>query len=282
MPPAARPTAAALLHHPWMAQVVNVRPAPARVKSRLFDFVTANQAQLPERHFARGEFLMTQGRRGNGDVLVITSGKVDVFVEDCTLGGAGERTKVKVTRRLPGEFVGLTAAAARPSWDSKLRRENVHSVLERTHSESRSFRSVSETSQSSMTSSAMSRRNSGGGGSGGGGGGGGGELRRSSSKQDLAVADAVAVTAVECLVLDRQTMDWALTRSSDAAELRREIERDVQNRTAQLQAATLHSGSGWRSTPSGVLHVSDTRGLRFDADRDDILAVDESQIALQL
>jgi CRP-like cAMP-binding protein len=265
-----------------MAQVVNVRPAPARVKSRLFDFVTANQAQLPERHFARGEFLMTQGRRGNGDVLVITSGKVDVFVEDCTLGGAGERTKVKVTRRLPGEFVGLTAAAARPSWDSKLRRESVHSVLERTHSESRSFRSVSETSQSSMTSSAMSRRNSGGGGSGGGGGGGGGELRRSSSKQDLAVADAVAVTAVECLVLDRQTMDWALTRSSDAAELRREIERDVQNRTAQLQAATLHSGSGWRSTPSGVLHVSDTRGLRFDADRDDILAVDESQIALQL
>jgi C4-dicarboxylate-specific signal transduction histidine kinase len=135
-----------------------------------------------------------------------------------------------------------------------------------------------------MTSSAMSRRNSGGGGSGGGGsgGGGGGELRTSSSKQDLAVADAVAVTAVECLVLDRQTMDWALTRSSDAAELRREIERDVQNRTAQLQAATFHSGSGWRSTPSGVLHVSDTRGLRFDADRDDILAVDESQIALQL
>jgi hypothetical protein len=110
-----------------------------------------------------------------------------------------------------------------------------------------------------------------------------------------AMADVVAGTAVECLVLDRQTMDWALSSSADGKKIKRELERDVQRRSAQLKAKLHHSNSS-KNLPkaatspvkqfddsSKILKVSSPVKVSRDGDDDDVfLAVDESEIALRL
>ena len=42
--PEKRATAKALMRHPWMSQVVNIRPSPMRVKNPLLDFALDHEA----------------------------------------------------------------------------------------------------------------------------------------------------------------------------------------------------------------------------------------------
>ena len=206
--PKNRMSARDALNHPWMKHVTNVRPAPLRIKSKLRDF--AKGMKLPLRRYAPGEFLIKQGERASDEVFLIKSGRVDIIVNDRETG-----EPVKVATREVGEFVGEIAAATAlldksPSGKGK-------------GSEAEPMKSISEPDKEfleggrakSTFAASISAR-----------------IAGKKWVGQRRTADVVAATKVECLVLGKKEMQWAI--SHDEA-IKSELEKDIRRRRMQTQ-----------------------------------------------
>ena len=217
--PGNRLSAADALHHPWMKHVSNVKPEPLRIKSKLRDF--AKGMKLPMRTYQPGEFLIRQGERAKDEVFLIKSGKVDIVVEDNDTGES-----VKVAMRETGEFVGEMSVGT-----------------ELLNSESRKR---DESKKAAGAKGASSR------------GGGDPDQPMSAFQATLAAriaakkwigkrrtADVVAATKVECLVLGRKEMQWAITHDET---IKSELEKDINNRRVQTDAKLTQSKSAKQGT----------------------------------
>lgn len=60
-------------------------------------------------------------------------------------------------------------------------------------------------------------------------------------------ADVIAATTVECLVLGKKEMQWAITHDNT---IKNELEKDIQNRSAQTNAKLTQNKSAKQTAPS--------------------------------
>jgi CRP-like cAMP-binding protein len=222
--PAKRLSAKDALEHPWMKHVSNVRPEPLRIKSKLRDF--AKGMKLPTRTYEAGEVLIRQGARATDEVFLIKKGVVDIIVKDKDTG-----EDVKVATREAGEFVGEMSVAS----------QLLHSTSGKSGADEGGAGSGAAPAVSrniSMTKAPAGGR--------GAGDGARDDKPMDSFQATLAArlagkkwigkrrtADVVAHTKVECLVLGRKEMQWAITHDET---IRSELEKDIRNRRVQTSA----------------------------------------------
>ena len=225
--PAKRLSAKDALEHPWMKHVSNVRPEPLRIKSKLRDF--AKGMKLPTRTYEPGEFLIRQGARATDEVFLIKKGVVDIIVKDKDTGD-----DVKVATREAGEFVGEMSVAS----------QLLHSTSGKKEEESKAPAPAMSRNISMKKAPAGGR---------GTGDGDRDDKPMDSFQSTLAArlagkrwigkrrtADVVARTKVECLVLGKKEMQWAITHDET---IRSELEKDIQNRRVQTSAKLTQSKS---------------------------------------
>jgi serine/threonine protein kinase len=225
--PAKRLSAKDALEHPWMKHVSNVRPEPLRIKSKLRDF--AKGMKLPTRTYEPGEFLIRQGARATDEVFLIKKGVVDIIVKDKDTGD-----DVKVATREAGEFVGEMSVAS----------QLLHSTSGKSQEESKAPAPAMSRNISMKKAPAGGR---------GTGDGDRDDKPMDSFQATLAArlagkrwigkrrtADVVARTKVECLVLGKKEMQWAITHDET---IRSELEKDIQNRRVQTSAKLTQSKS---------------------------------------
>jgi len=225
--PAKRLSAKDALEHPWMKHVSNVRPEPLRIKSKLRDF--AKGMKLPTRTYEPGEFLIRQGARATDEVFLIKKGVVDIIVKDKDTGD-----DVKVATREAGEFVGEMSVAS----------QLLHSTSGKKEEESKAPAPAMSRNISMKKAPAGGR---------GTGDGDRDDKPMDSFQATLAArlagkrwigkrrtADVVARTKVECLVLGKKEMQWAITHDET---IRSELEKDIQNRRVQTSAKLTQSKS---------------------------------------
>ena len=212
--PGNRLSAADALQHSWMKQVSNVKPAPLRIKSKLRDF--AKGMKLPMRTYQPGEFLIKQGERATDEVFLIKSGKVDIVVKDKETG-----ENVKVATRETGEFVGeMSVGAQLLNSESRKRDESKKAAGAQGASSGRGGDPDKPMSAFQATLAA-----------------------RIAGKKWVGkrrTADVVAATKVECLVLGKKEMQWAITHDKT---IKSELEKDINNRRVQTDAKLTQSKS---------------------------------------
>lgn len=210
--PKNRMSARDALNHPWMKHVTNVRPAPLRIKSKLRDF--AKGMKLPLRRYAPGEFLIKEGERASDEVFLIKSGRVDIIVNDRETG-----EPVKVATREVGEFVGEIAAATAlldksPSGKGKGSEAEPRKSMFEPDKEFLEGGRAKSTFAASISARIAGKKWVG--------------QRRT--------ADVVAATKVECLVLGKKEMQWAITHDE---AIKSELEKDIRRRRMQTQMSLL-------------------------------------------
>ena len=219
--PSKRLSAKDALEHPWMKHVSNVRPEPLRIKSKLRDF--AKGMKLPTREYEPGAFLIRQGARATDEVFLIKKGVVDIIVKDKDTGD-----DVKVATREAGEFVGEMSVAS----------QLLHSTSGKRDGEDSAEPAPTVSRNISMKKAPAAGR--------GAGDGERDDKPMDSFQATLAArlagkrwvgkrrtADVVARTKVECLVLGKKEMQWAITHDET---IRSELEKDIQNRRVQTSA----------------------------------------------
>ena len=210
--PKNRMSARDALNHPWMKDVTNVRPAPLRIKSKLRDF--AKGMKLPLRRYAPGEFLIKQGERASDEVFLIKSGRVDIIVNDRETG-----EPVKVATREVGEFVGEIAAATallEKSPSGKGKGPEAAAAAGPRKSISEADKEFLEGGRAKSTfAGAISAR-----------------IAGKKWVGQRRTADVVAATKVECLVLGKKEMQWAITHDE---AIKSELEKDIRRRRMQTQ-----------------------------------------------
>lgn len=239
--PRNRLSASAALNHKWMKHVPNVRPAPLRIKNKLRDF--AKGMKLPTRRYQPGEFLIKQGARATDEVFLIKSGKVDIIVKDKETG-----ENVKVATRESGEFVGeMSVGASILTRSDSAKGGSVSSTASSPTAGARGKEPGVEAPASPAPTTAGKTQAAGveGEGSSSGSGGGGGGIgsfsaalaAKMASKKWVGqrrTADVVAATKVECLVLGKREMQWAITHDES---IRAELQKDIKNRRVQTDAS---------------------------------------------
>ena len=211
------------LDHPWMKHVSNVRPEPLRIKSKLRDF--AKGMNLATKTYNAGDFLIKQGDRATDEVFLIKKGTVDIVVTDKETGEA-----VKVATREAGEFVGEMSVAGE--------------LMERSKSDA--AKAAAGTSAAPVVSRNISMK----------------KEKKAGERDDTPMdpfqatlaarlagkrwlgkrrtADVIAATKVECLVLGKKEMQWAITHDET---IKNELEKDIQNRRVQTSAKLTQSKS---------------------------------------
>jgi CRP-like cAMP-binding protein len=201
--PIHRLTAANCLKHPWLQQVENVRPAPLRIKSKLRDF--AKGMKLPLKTYAAGDVLIHQGARATDEVFLIKSGRVQIVVSPTDADGNILRDQgSKVATREPGEFIGEMALGDRLIAKTSAPRlpldQRIAEALAKGPPKRR--RSDKLTLKSWVSARIVAKKWIGG--------------RRN--------ADVVAESNVQCLVMGRREMAWAIASDPDVgAELRKSM-----------------------------------------------------------
>jgi serine/threonine protein kinase len=214
--PKRRLSAADALEHPWMKKVSNVRPAPLRIKSQLRDF--AKGMKLPTRTYQKGDVLIKQGERATDEVFLIKSGKVNIVVTD---HATGER--VLVATRETGEFVGemsvgsaaLTRAESAGSGGARTSGGVEGSSKKKGSTSGKSGAPDSPSSMSSFQATLAAK------------------IAGKKWVGKRRTADVVAATKVECLVLGRKEMEWAITHDET---IKNELSKDIDARRVQTQA----------------------------------------------
>ena len=208
--PKARMSSREALNHPWMKDVTNVRPAPLRIKSKLRDF--AKGMKLPLRRYAPGEFLIKQGERAGDEVFLIKSGSVDIIVNDRETG-----EPVKVATREVGEFVGeIAAASALLQKSPSATKDKPKAAPAAAAAENESDKQFLEGGRAKSTfAGAISAR-----------------IAGKKWVGQRRTADVVAATKVECLVLGKKEMQWAITHDE---AIKSELEKDIRRRRMQTQ-----------------------------------------------
>lgn len=208
--PKRRLSAADALEHPWMKKVSNVRPAPLRIKSQLRDF--AKGMKLPTRTYQKGDVLIKQGERATDEVFLIKSGKVNIVVTD-----HATEERVLVATRETGEFVGEMSVGSA----ALTRAESAGSTGVEGSSKkkgSTSAKSGAPDSPSSMSSFQATLA---------------AKIAGKKWVGKRRTADVVAATKVECLVLGRKEMEWAITHDET---IKNELAKDIDSRRVQTQA----------------------------------------------
>jgi len=208
--PKARMSSREALNHPWMKDVTNVRPAPLRIKSKLRDF--AKGMKLPLRRYAPGEFLIKQGERAGDEVFLIKSGSVDIIVNDRETG-----EPVKVATREVGEFVGeIAAASALLQKSPSATKDKPKAAPAAAAAENENDKQFLEGGRAKSTfAGAISAR-----------------IAGKKWVGQRRTADVVAATKVECLVLGKKEMQWAITHDE---AIKSELEKDIRRRRMQTQ-----------------------------------------------
>jgi len=224
--PAKRLSAKDALEHPWMKHVSNVRPEPLRIKSKLRDF--AKGMKLPTRTYEPGEFLIRQGARATDEVFLIKKGVVDIIVKDKDTGD-----DVKVATREAGEFVGEMSVASQLLHSTSGKNQEAHEpapAMSRNISMKKAPAGVRGTGDGERDDKPMDSFQA-------------TLAARLAGKRWIGkrrTADVVARTKVECLVLGKKEMQWAITHDET---IRSELEKDIQNRRVQTSAKLTQSKS---------------------------------------
>ena len=177
-------------------------PRAAAIKSKLR--TPAKGMKPPTRTYEAGEVLIRQGARATDEVFLIKKGVVDIIVKDKDTG-----EDVKVATREAGEFVGEMSVAS----------QLLHSTSNKSGADENAAGSGAAPAVSrniSMTKAPAGGR--------GAGDGARDDKPMDSFQASLAArlagkkwigkrrtADVVARTKVECLVLGRKEMQWAIT-----------------------------------------------------------------------
>ena len=202
--PKRRLSAADALEHPWMKKVSNVRPAPLRIKSQLRDF--AKGMKLPTRTYQKGDVLIKQGERATDEVFLIKSGKVNIVVAD-----RATEERVLVATRETGEFVGEMSVGSA----ALTRAESAGSTGVEGSSKkkgSTAAKSGAPDSPSSMSSFQATLA---------------AKIAGKKWVGKRRTADVVAATKVECLVLGRKEMEWAITHDET---IKNELAKDIDSK----------------------------------------------------
>ena len=209
--PKRRLSAADALEHPWMKKVSNVRPAPLRIKSQLRDF--AKGMKLPTRTYQKGDVLIKQGERATDEVFLIKSGKVNIVVAD-----HATEERVLVATRETGEFVGEMSVGSA----ALTRAESAGSTGVEGSSKKKGSTAATSGAPDSPRSSMSSFQAT--------------LAAKIAGKKWVGkrrTADVVAATKVECLVLGRKEMEWAITHDET---IKNELAKDIDSRRVQTQA----------------------------------------------
>jgi serine/threonine protein kinase len=235
--PSKRLSARDALEHPWMKHVSNVRPEPLRIKSKLRDF--AKGMKLPTRAYEKGEFLIRQGYRATDEIFLIIVGTVDIIVKDKETG-----EDVKVATREAGEFVGEMSVASQllhkigsgKDSDDPASAVSRNISVEKHHVGSEELPPAVSIASPSRDEKPMDAFQS-------------SLAARLAGKRWIGkrrTADVVAATRVECLVLGKKEMQWAITHDDT---IKSELEKNIQNRRVQTSAKlslskSMKSGGG--------------------------------------
>ena len=215
--PVHRLTPANCLKHPWLQQVESVRPAPLRIKSKLRDF--AKGMKLPLRKYEAGDVLIRQGARATDEVFLIKSGGVKIVVSPVDEDGNILRDQgAQVAKREPGEFIGEMALGdqliAKSKSNSASRVTNDKRIAEvLAKGPPRRKRGEKLTLKSWVSARIVAKRWIGG--------------RRN--------ADVIAESDVQCLVMGRREMAWALASHPDVGS---ELQKSMRQRREELANAT--------------------------------------------
>ena len=215
--PIHRLTAANCLKHPWLQRVESVRPAPLRIKSKLRDF--AKGMKLPLRKYEAGDVLIRQGARATDEVFLIKSGGVKIVVSPVDEDGNILRDQgAQVAKREPGEFIGEMALGdqliAKSKSNSASRVTNDKRIAEvLAKGPPRRKRGEKLTLKSWVSARIVAKRWIGG--------------RRN--------ADVIAESDVQCLVMGRREMAWALASHPDVGS---ELQKSMRQRREELANAT--------------------------------------------
>lgn len=214
--PTHRLSASAALNHPWLKTVETVRPAPLRIKSKLRD-VTKGM-KLPLKRYTAGELLISQGARATNEVFLIKGGKVEVFVSPVDASGTILRDQAKkVATREPGEFIGEMALGAsviaktqsQAFGTNGSRKELVQAILKKGPPIRGKRANESLSLKSWVIARIYAKKWIGG--------------RRN--------ADVIAKTDVECLVMGRSEMAWAVASDPEVAV---ELLKDMRKRRDEI------------------------------------------------
>jgi len=215
--PIHRLTAANCLRHPWLQRVESVRPAPLRIKSKLRDF--AKGMKLPLRKYEAGDVLIRQGARATDEVFLIKSGGVKIVVSPVDEDGNILRDQgAQVAKREPGEFIGEMALGDQLIAKSKSNSASRVTIDERiaevlAKGPPRRKRGEKLTLKSWVSARIVAKRWIGG--------------RRN--------ADVIAESDVQCLVMGRREMAWALASHPDVGS---ELQKSMRQRREELANAT--------------------------------------------
>ena len=215
--PIHRLTAANCLKHPWLQRVESVRPAPLRIKSKLRDF--AKGMKLPLRKYEAGDVLIRQGARATDEVFLIKSGGVKIVVSPVDEDGNILRDQgAQVAKREPGEFIGEMALGDQLIAKSKSNSASRVTIDKRiaevlAKGPPRRKRGEKLTLKSWVSARIVAKRWIGG--------------RRN--------ADVIAESDVQCLVMGRREMAWALASHPDVGS---ELQKSMRQRREELANAT--------------------------------------------
>lgn len=215
--PIHRLTAANCLRHPWLQRVESVRPAPLRIKSKLRDF--AKGMKLPLRKYEAGDVLIRQGARATDEVFLIKSGGVKIVVSPVDEDGNILRDQgAQVAKREPGEFIGEMALGDQLIAKSKSNSASRVTIDERiaevlAKGPPRRKRGEKLTLKSWVSARIVAKRWIGG--------------RRN--------ADVIAESDVQCLVMGRREMAWAIASHPDVGS---ELQKSMRQRREELANAT--------------------------------------------
>ena len=236
--PKDRMTSKAALNHPWMKNVENVKPAPLRIKNKLRDF--AKGMKLPTKKYAKGDYLIKQGQRAV-DVFLIKRGTVDVLVEDAF----GEN--VKVATREAGEFIGEMSVGAGVLRSNSSKSGSEPSTPkgggggvgdEKGATSAKGAKGEKDSSSSSSKDTSPSW--------------GAALVAVSSAKKWIGprrTASVVAATEVECLVLGKREMEWAVTHDES---IKNELARQISSRRDQTEEKLERRASTSSERPNRV------------------------------
>ena len=214
--PAHRLSASNALKHAWLKKVDSVRPAPLRIKSKLRDF--AKGMKLPVKTYQPGDVLIKQGARANDDVFLIKAGSVEIVVSPEDAEGNIDRSQGKIVAvREPGEFIGEMALGASLIARNSSKIANGVSVKQRTQDilakgPPKRSRGESLSLNSWISARIVAKKWIGG--------------RRN--------ADVIAKTPLQCLVMGRREMAWAIAADPDVGA---ELSKDMQKRRKELETA---------------------------------------------
>lgn len=268
--PAKRISAKDALKHPWMSQVTNVRPAPLRIKSKLRDF--AKGMKLPVRRYEPGELLLKQGARSTDEVFLIKSGKVDIMVHPPKLPDGTQPPPFKVATRETGEFVGEMSVGSKllqnvTEVNEKDKKENEKLAKKMGSGKSdKSEKDVKLTHIGSVNAAIASK------------------IAAKKWVGQRRTADVVAVTRVECLVLGKREMQWAIKHDEEVAEeLRKDIRKRKQQTEGQLEKAkSVHEkkAASGKQEGSGKSREGGSRTSSKKSDKSDRASIDDVDVQL--